>query len=318
MTDCPICKTKCKFRDIAATDCYKPECSRCGCFTISSEAATMLENIDEQQIVNISGHLRGHSGISINSDDIKYLQNLKTPSVHERATRLLLEIYRLSNEIGLLKTSGLGYTFTLNFANLVTTRNYLGVSFSQNPDELFYLFFNYLSHELNYISCELISSAPTLKNIAITPKGHAYLESLKSTNLLSTIGFCAMWFDKRVLPIWTCAIQPAIQAAGYEPKRIDTHQHNNRIDDEIIAMLRRSKFVVADFAGNRPGVYFEAGYALGLGLQVIWTCNKDRLHRIHFDNRQYNFVTWEWGKLDEFKANLQNRIEATLGRGTLS
>lgn len=64
-------------------------------------------------------------------------------------------------------------------------------------------------------------------------------------------------------------MEPAIKDAGYDAKRIDTVHHNNRIHDEVIAMLRRSKFVVADFTGQRGGVYFEAGFALGLGLQVI-------------------------------------------------
>lgn len=126
-----------------------------------------------------------------------------------------------------------------------------------------------------------------------------------------------MWFDDRLRPIWTSAIEPAINGAGYDAKRIDAHEHNNRIDDEIMAMIRRSRFVVADFMGNRGGVYFEAGFALGLGIPVIWTCRGSRLHRVHFDNRQYAFVTWEPDKLEDFKTRLQNRIEATLGKGPL-
>ena len=127
-----------------------------------------------------------------------------------------------------------------------------------------------------------------------------------------------MWFDNSMKAIWNDAISPAILAAGYEPKRIDEHPHNNRIDDEIIALIRRSRFVVADFTGQRGGVYFEAGFALGMNLPVIWTVKKSALAEVHFDNRQYNFVTWEEDNLPEFKLNLQYRIEATsaLGRGT--
>ncbi|MES2500641.1 MAG: hypothetical protein V4570_08900 [Pseudomonadota bacterium] len=155
----------------------------------------------------------------------------------------------------------------------------------------------------------------TLARIQITPSGYEYLDSLRTQNRDSQIGFCAMWFDAKVLPVWTTAIEPAIKDARYKPQRIDGHQHNNRIDDEIIAVLRRSKFVIADFTGQRGGVYFEAGFALGLGLQVIWTCEKSELKDIHFDNRQYNFVTWEEDKLEDFKVALQNRIEATIGQG---
>jgi len=127
-----------------------------------------------------------------------------------------------------------------------------------------------------------------------------------------------MWFDDRLEPTWTDGVKLAITDAGYEPKRIDKHPHNNRIDDEIIAMIRRSRFVVSDLTGNRAGVYFESGFAFGLDLPVIWTCRVDRLHRVHFDNRQYNFVLWRHDQLVQFKEALQYRIEATVGRGPLA
>jgi hypothetical protein len=72
---------------------------------------------------------------------------------------------------------------------------------------------------------------------------------------------------------------------------------------------------VADFTGQRGGVYFEAGFALGLGQQVIWLCRKDVLNDVHFDTRQYNYITWEIDKLQELARALTLRIEATIGRG---
>ena len=160
-------------------------------------------------------------------------------------------------------------------------------------------------------------NALALINLKITPRGYAQLEESRQRNLDSQLGFCAMWFDAELEFLWVDCIEPAIALAGYEPKRIDRHPHNNKIDDEIVAMIRRSKFVVADFTGQRGGVYFEAGFAKGLGLEVIWTVRKDELdeHKVHFDNRQFNFVTWESNRLEDFKNRLQFRIEATLGRG---
>ena len=126
-----------------------------------------------------------------------------------------------------------------------------------------------------------------------------------------------MWFAEDLMPLWNEAIEPAIRLAGYDPKRIDQHEHVNRIDDEIVAMIRRSRFVVADFTGQRGGVYFEAGYALGLGLRVIWLCRDDELDHLHFDTRQYNFLVWKAGEYADLAKRLQNRIEATLGRGPI-
>lgn len=60
------------------------------------------------------------------------------------------------------------------------------------------------------------------------------------------------------------------------------------------------------------------GFALGLGLPVIWLCREDELAGVHFDNRQYNFILWQPDALDELERRLKNRIEATLGHGPLA
>ena len=56
-----------------------------------------------------------------------------------------------------------------------------------------------------------------------------------------------------------------IKDAGYEAVRIDKQRHLNKIDDEIVAEIRRARFLVADFTqgetGPRGGVYYEAGFS---------------------------------------------------------
>lgn len=94
---------------------------------------------------------------------------------------------------------------------------------------------------------------------------------------------------------------------------MDNVEHVNRIDDQVIAEIKKAAFVVADFTGHRGGVYFEAGFALGLGIPVIWTCRKDAMEDLHFDIRQYNTIDWESD--EELARRLQHRIEATVGEG---
>jgi hypothetical protein len=45
-----------------------------------------------------------------------------------------------------------------------------------------------------------------------------------------------------VLKLERKADAPAIRDSGYEPMRIDRKEHINKIDDEIIAEIRRSCF----------------------------------------------------------------------------
>lgn len=47
------------------------------------------------------------------------------------------------------------------------------------------------------------------------------------------------------------------------------------INDEMVAQIRRSKFVVADLTGYHGGVYCEAEFTYDLGLPVIYTCHED-------------------------------------------
>ena len=44
---------------------------------------------------------------------------------------------------------------------------------------------------------------------------------------------------------------------------------------------KECRFVVADVTNHRNGVYFEAGYAMGMGLPVIWMCHKDDMKEAH-------------------------------------
>jgi nucleoside 2-deoxyribosyltransferase len=189
--------------------------------------------------------------------------------------------------------------------------NWMGVCWATSWFEVDYLIT--LLEQNRYVFRD--SAALTIPCYVITPKGYEQLEELRDSHTDSRVGFCAMWFSKDLDQLWSDGIELAIVAAGYLAKRIDGVHHNNRIDDEIIATIRRSKFVVADFTGHRGGVYFEAGFALGLGRPVIWCVQEDELDKLHFDTRQYNFITWQADRLAEFRSRLANRIEATIGHG---
>jgi nucleoside 2-deoxyribosyltransferase len=153
-------------------------------------------------------------------------------------------------------------------------------------------------------------SAPTA--IRLTPLGWQQIEKWSGRDLLvdSKQAFVAMWFAPEMDPVLKEGIEPAVRDAKYDPKRIDLVEHNNKICDVIVAEIRKSRFVVADFTGQRGGVYFEAGFAMGLGIPVIWTVRKDQVEQVHFDTRQYNHIVYETP--EELKSKLYNRIVATI------
>jgi hypothetical protein len=325
---CYICHAP-SFVDSGQISRYSVECSRCGNYNISSRAAKIIpgRNLTEVQRANISGFVSENQYIFIKEEDLEFLESLRTPNLPEKAIKLMRRISRefptfgeefminywaLPNVLQRIEANA-GNEFPADSAFDKQCRDslyWLAAAWAKNHQEFVFIFQKYL-HE----STGLLGGARVNGWNTITPKGWNFLENLTTPSSNSSTAFVAMWFDESVHPAWLHAISPAIDEAGYRPIRIDKVEHNNRIDDEIVAAIRACKFIVADFTGQRGGVYFEAGLAQGLGKQVIWLCRKDELDKVHFDTRQYNFIRWQADNLPQLKADLKNRIEATIGKG---
>lgn len=316
---CPICKSPAEMSNVRNIVSNFINCFRCGGFKITSEAYEDIGNYSDMQIANISGWIRENQGVLIMTDKFQYFKDLKTPTIGEKATKLLKYI---ANERPIpgqwiqidyqsiydVKTLEENTTYSEEvFEKLKKSLPFLSITWTHDSSELRYLIDDYLIKEQGFLSGD--------KRYQITPKGWAYFDSLKYRDVDSQMAFIAMWFDDKMKPLREC-IKLAIQKSGYEPKLADEHEHVNRIDDEIIALIRQSKFIVADYTNQNKGVYFESGLALGLDLRVIWTCKKDEIDNLHFDTNHYNFLTWEEDKLPEFQEKLKNRILAVIERGT--
>lgn len=114
------------------------------------------------------------------------------------------------------------------------------------------------------------------------------------------------------------AIADGIARAGYQSLRMDGDEYVGGVMDRVIGRIRESRFVVADFTHNRGGVYYEAGFAVGLGVPLISLCRNDHLQgdaRIHFDVQHLNHLAWSEAQLDQLTERLDARIVALLGKG---
>jgi nucleoside 2-deoxyribosyltransferase len=146
----------------------------------------------------------------------------------------------------------------------------------------------------------------------------------------STKCFIAMSFRKETLldDFYTCVVKPACIEAGYEPIRVDEQSYEGYITDKIFSEIRTSKFVIADFTYQNQGVYYEAGFARGLGKTVLQLCNEDYFektkdkngnwlldHGMHFDNSQVVTIIWKNSELETAKEKLKYCITSLLGQG---
>ena len=153
----------------------------------------------------------------------------------------------------------------------------------------------------------------------VTTNGHSVMEQ-RQTEVKSDQGFVAMWFNEATDALYDRAIAPAVRAAGYQPLRIDQKpDFLGKIDDQIIAEIRRSRFMVADFThgdgGVRGSVYYEVGFAQGLDIPVIFTCRDDQLDDLHFDTNHFLHLSWPRGHAEALIEPLKNRILANIGEG---
>ena len=129
-----------------------------------------------------------------------------------------------------------------------------------------------------------------------------------------------MSFGENMNAVYENGIKQAIENSGYKPIRIDRKNDINKVDDKIIAEIRRSRFLIADYTqgedGARGSVYYEAGFASGLGIPVIHLCRKDMVDKLHFDTRQYYHIVWS--NPEELRESLQARIIGFIGKGPLT
>jgi hypothetical protein len=124
-------------------------------------------------------------------------------------------------------------------------------------------------------------------------------------------GFVAMWFGNPARNPCEVGLVEGIREAGYVPWIAERVEYIDRIDERIISEIRKSTFLVADLSGHRQNVYYEAGFAAGLGIPVVFTCHKDDMGAGHFDTRQYNTI--EWSDPEQLATSLQHRITAVIG-----
>lgn len=294
---CEVCNNEKAISYSVAFDGLHQKCPRCGEFKLSGSAATQLrQSLGDKKRSKLSGWIHQQNSLgsvpTITFETIVKILERSNPAVSERIILMLKEA-----ESGL---NSLSDTFNINDVR------FLSATYSENQGDV-----GYLASALEQDGLIKFQGAGGI--CLITAKGYLKLEENKSKQPASSQGFIAMWFDSKLNEAYTNGLQLAVLNAGYNPLRIDKVEHLNRIDDEIVMQIKASKFVVADFTGHRGGVYFEAGFALGLNIPVFWTCHKDDMKNLHFDIRQFNCIDWETP--DELANRLAVRIEAVLGMG---
>lgn len=315
MITCPLCGSQqAKINKVEELNsCYEVKCKTCGDFRINDQAKLKLDTKEyRNNKAKLSAFIMKRK--ILNVDESSIITIFPEKPIEEISNHLVLSLDEIICQFPTIMSERINQalinlTLESKFPGhkiLISNRSYpVLFASTKNTEEI--LFILKSLQEKGHIH-GIVDTLPT--EIKVSSKGWDRVHELNhGLNGESKQGFIAMSFNAD-LDTASGVISDAISDAGYEPMRIDNKHHNNRIDSEIIAEIRRSKFVVADVTQHRNGVYYEAGYAQGLGIPVIWTCSKKDFNNLHFDTRQINHIKWE--NEEQLYKELYNRIRATI------
>lgn len=194
-----------------------------------------------------------------------------------------------------------------------------GIDFTKNVPQVYEDQINFIRdclNKLGYVSVYSLGCANGLSwnhkiTFQLAAEGFKRIYELQKTQSNNKNAFVAMKFGDETSELRE-KLKEGIREAGYEPIIMDEIKHNHQIVPEMLYQIKNSKFLIAEFSHHNNGAYYEAGYALGLGKEVIHICKKSELTSgLHFDVAQVNTIVYD--NIEEFPAKIVKRIKATIG-----
>lgn len=273
-------------------------CPRCGRYQVHGTRASLKVETPDH-MVRLSGWVREQNAAGIEVSDItpevsKAAAQRPLPGLKERSDRVLTFLAREFPRTELYFVPDA----------IARSPELQGVAYCRDHRDAMLL--------LHILEDESFLRGGT-SGMFLTIKGILAAEALGRSVSQSAQCFVAMSFDESMREAYTNGFYPAIGQAGYRAFRIDGKDYVGGISDEMIAEIRRSRFMIADYTMQSDNVYFESGFGLGLGLIVIPTCREDHAELLHFDIRHLNALHWK--NTEDLVKKLSQRIRAVLGAG---
>jgi hypothetical protein len=276
------------------------DCSRCGDFHISREAADdYLPIADERKKALASFMIRkltaSGARANLSSDFFVALRARNLPTPQEASDNALIWLAeKASGSFG----SRLEVTYS---PELLST---LGV---MNNDDVAWIMRNFMSQGI----FEVARGAAGRFNWAghLAAQGWKRYDELKRAHVSSRFAFFARQFTNPDLDtLFKECLRPAVEATGYELRM--AMQRAGLIDAVIEDEIRRCRFVVVGLSDHNAGAYWEAGLAEGLGKDAIYICRCDK--ETHFDTNHRQTVKWDLADLPGAATKLKAVIRNTL------
>jgi nucleoside 2-deoxyribosyltransferase len=99
-------------------------------------------------------------------------------------------------------------------------------------------------------------------------------------------------FNEEFDELYDQVFAPAIREAGMEPYRVDRQPATNILVENIEAGIRDSDACLADISTDNPNVWYELGFAIASGKDVVIVCSGNRPHPLPFDVQHRNIFRY--------------------------
>ena len=116
-------------------------------------------------------------------------------------------------------------------------------------------------------------------------------------------------FDRRYAEVFA----PAIKDAELEPYRVDQDPKVSIPIQEIENGIRQAQICLAEITQDNPNVWFELGYAIACGKEVVLICSDARTTRFPFDVQHRTIIKYSTGSPSNFetlKSSITTKIKA--------
>ncbi len=130
-------------------------------------------------------------------------------------------------------------------------------------------------------------------------------------------------FDKRYEDIF----QPAVEAAGLEPYRVDEDPGASIPIESIERGIRDASVCLAEITTNNPNVWFELGFAVAGYKEVALVCSDERESSFPFDIQHRTIIKYKTESqrdFDQLRKKITQRLmaiqekEASIDRAAMS
>ena len=130
-------------------------------------------------------------------------------------------------------------------------------------------------------------------------------------NQSKPFAFVLMPFSEKYKDVYEVGIKLACKDAGAICERVDEQIFSENILEHTYEQIRRADIIIAEMTGRNANVFYETGYAHGLGKGVILLTQS--ADDIPFDLRPYQHIVYN-GSISTLKNELERRVRLYLER----